>query len=162
MTGGSPGPVIPLPPGVAASLAVHGCADAAITVRLTMPEETALACFGVSGPLAAGLIRSGDQVDVGLFPRSELVEQVVRLIPPAPPAPLEAAAGCVRITVHDADAAATGWQQILVSGESHWCRMQLGTEPNRLVTVSDVRRQLAADLRFALADRLGRAAAGRD
>jgi hypothetical protein len=137
---------------VAASLAVHGCAEVAVTVRLTMPEADAFGCFGLAGDLAAGLVRSGQDVEIGLFDVSDLVDQVVRLVPARPPAPIDASTGCVRITVLGPDAAVAGWQQILVGGESQWRRMQAGADPNRLVTVLDVHRELAADLRFVLAE----------
>jgi hypothetical protein len=148
---------LPVPPSVAAALAVHGCAEVAVTVRLTMPEGAVFACFGLYGEIATGLVRSGDDVDIGLFRLDQLVEQVIWLVPAIPPAPMDAAPGCVRISVLGADAAVAGWQQILVSGETHWLRMQSGTDPIRLVPVFDVHQELAADLRFVLAGCLARA-----
>jgi hypothetical protein len=142
----------PVPPLVAASLALHGCADVAVTLRITMPEGDCFGCFGLAGDLAAGLVRCGTDVEIGLFELGELVEEVIRLVPEVPPPPLAAATGCVRITVLSADAAAPSWQQILVAGESQWRRMQSGAQQHPLVTVSDVHGELAADLRFALAD----------
>lgn len=141
---------MPVPPLVAASLALHGCAEVVITLRLTMPEGDVFGCFGLAGDLAAGLVRCGAEVEIGLFALGQLVEEVVRLVPPLPPPPMDAATGCVRITVMGADAAVAGWQQILVAGESQWRRMQSGADPNRLVTVPDVHRELTADLRFVL------------
>lgn len=143
---------LPVPPLVAASLALHGCAEVVVMLRVTMPDGDALGCFGLAGDLAAGLVRCGAEVEIGLFALGEMVEEVVRLIPPLPPPPIDAATGCVRITVMGADASVAGWQQILVGGESQWRRMQSGAGPNRLVTMSDVHRELAADLRFVLAD----------
>lgn len=142
----------PVPPLVAASLALHGCADVAITLRVTMPAGDAFGCFGLAGDLAASLVRCGAEVDIGLFDISHLVDEVIRLVPVAPPPPRDAASGCVRITVLGTDAAVGGWQQILVSGECQWRRMQSGAQPHRLVTVADVHHELAADLRFALTD----------
>jgi hypothetical protein len=136
---------------VAASLALHGVADIAVTVRIAMPEGDAFGCFRLSGDLAASLVRCGEDVEIGLFEIGELIGEVIRLVPVAPPPPLEAASGCVRITVMGPDAAVAGWQQILLAGENHWRRMQSGAEPHRLVPVSDVHGELAADLRFVLA-----------
>jgi hypothetical protein len=143
------GVAISVPPLVAASLALHGWAEVAVTVRLTMPEGDLFGCFGLAGDLAAGLVRSGQDVRIGLFDVAGLVDEVIRLIPALPPPPAEAATGCVRITVHGADAAVAGWQQILLAGESQWRRIQAGN-PSRMVTVSDVHRELAADLRFVI------------
>jgi hypothetical protein len=143
---GDPG--TPVPPLVAASLAVHGCAELAVTVRLTLPEGERFACFGVAGDLAAGLIRSGSDVQIGLFGLDDLVDEVVRLVPARSPAPSEAASACVRITVLTADEATPGWQQILIAGDSQWRRIR--SDPNHMVLVSDVHRELAADLRFVI------------
>jgi len=151
-----PGPLssektTPVPPLVAASLALHGCAEVAVTLRVTMPEGDVFGCFGLAGDLAASLVRCGAEVEIGLFGLTELVDEVVRLVPPAPPPPMDGATGCVRITVLTADAAVAGWQQTLVAGESHWHRMHSGADLSPLVMVSDVHRELAADLRFVLA-----------
>ncbi|HST81769.1 MAG TPA: hypothetical protein VLL08_08560 [Kineosporiaceae bacterium] len=146
-----PGRSLPVPPVVAASLALHGCAEIVVMLRITMPDGDATGCFGLSGDLAAGLVRCGEDVEIGLFEIGELIDQVIRLVPVAPPPPLEAASGCVRITVMGPDATVGGWQQILLAGERHWRRMQSGAEPHRLVAVSDVHGELAADLRFVLA-----------
>jgi hypothetical protein len=145
-----------VPPLVAASLALHGCAEVAIVLRLSLPEGETFGCFGLAADLAAGLVRSGQDVEIGLFGSGELVEEVVRHVPGSPPPPVAAATGCVRIAVLGADAAIAGWQQILVSGESQWRRMQCGSDPGHLIRVQDVHEELAADLRDALASFLVR------
>lgn len=151
---GAPDPpdatVVAVPPLVAASLALHGWVEVAVTVRLTMPGGDTFGCFGLAGDLAAGLVRRADEVEIGLFGLGDLVEEVVRLVPIDPPAPGEAGTGCVRITVLGADAAVPGWQRILVGGESRWHRMQSGADPYRVVPVADVHRELAADLRYVI------------
>jgi hypothetical protein len=145
----------PVPPMVAASLALHGWAEAAVTVRLSRADGDVLGCFGLSGDLAAGVVRSRDEVRIGLFDVADLVDQIVALVPDRPPpsGPLpEVTPDHVRIGVLGADAAIAGWQQTLVGGQSQWRRRQPGSDPGLLLPVTDVRRELAADLRFALAD----------
>lgn len=155
---GAPGPALPapmpVPPVVAASLALHGYSEIALTVQVTMPDRNLLGCFGLVGGMAASLVRSGEQIEIGLFELGELVDQVIRLVPVAPPPPLNIPPGQVRITVIGADAAVPGWQQTLIGGRSHWRRQQTEVDLPRLDLVADVHRELAADLRFALADSL--------
>jgi hypothetical protein len=139
-----------VPPLVAASLALHGCAEVAITVRLTMPGGDGFGCFGLAGDLAASLVRSGPDVQIGLFDLGELVEQVVQLVPVEPPPLVDAAAAAVRIALIGADAAAASWHRVLIGGEKGWQRTLLPDDPSHLIAVSDVRRELAADLRFAI------------
>jgi hypothetical protein len=139
-----------VPPLVAASLALHACAEVAVTVQVTMPAGDSFGCFALAGDLAASLVRSGMDVQIGLFELGELVDQVVQLVPAEPPPPAEAASGCVRITVVGADAAVAGWRRILIGGESCWRRMQSDADPDRLIPVPDLRRELTADLRFAI------------
>jgi hypothetical protein len=169
---------VPVPPVVAASLALHGYAEAAVIVRRSrgvslnssacgapgalhrarpcydgelrdtpQPGEEMFGCFGLSGDLAAGLVRAGQDVDIGLFGLAELVDQVVRLVPDRPAEGIDR----VQVMVLGADAAAAGWQQILIGTAGEW-RVQ--REPDRWWPVAEVRAELAADLRWALAEAL--------
>ncbi len=85
-----PGPPNPRPVAVprvvAASLALHGCADLAITLRLWAPAGGWFACFVICGDVGASVLRDGDQREIGLFRLSALVGEVVRLVPVEPPA----------------------------------------------------------------------------
>ena len=179
-----------LPPVVAASLALHSCADVAITLNRWVPDQRVFSCFAIAGDLAASLVRGGDDVEIGLFGLSSVVPEVIRLVPAEPPRVADAdgvagvlddtgglhvdAAGVsantagvpgdasgvrvdtagVEITVVAADAAAAGWQQTLVGGAPRWRRVRRRSAPAPawLEPVLDVRQELAADLRFALAD----------
>jgi hypothetical protein len=113
-----PGPVA-VPPEVAASLAVHGCAEVAVVVRVEASAGPTLAVFGALGSLAAGLVRGPSQVEIGLFELSDLVDRVIDLVPAVPVAgvtevPHEGVtdSSCsVRIAVMGADAAVAGWEQ---------------------------------------------------
>ena len=156
-------PAVPVPPVVAAALALHGYAEAAVIVRRGKgmspdsradrgaasghPGDETFGCFGLSGDLAAGLVRAGQDVDIGLFGLAELVDQVVRLVPARPSDGVDR----VEVMVLGADAAAAGWQQILIGTRGRW-RVQL--EPDRWSAVAEVRAELAADLRWALAEAL--------
>jgi hypothetical protein len=142
----------PVPPLVAASLALHSCAEVAITVRLNLPAGAAFGCFGLVEDLAAGVFRSDQTVEIGLFQIGELVDQVVRLVPELPPAPSDSVVGSVRIAVVGAEAAVAGWQLTLLGGGRKWRRVHSDSDPNRLEIVPDLARELAADLRFALAE----------
>ena len=144
-----------VPPVVAASLALHGYAEAAVTVRFDRPDGDTFGCFGLSGDLAAGVVRGRDEVAIGLFDLAELVDQVVGLVPerPPPPGPLfDPATASVRVSVLGADAAIAGRQLILVGGQIQWRRLQPGSGPDLLLPVADVHGELAADLRLALAE----------
>jgi hypothetical protein len=147
-----------LPPVVAASLALHGCAEVAVTLRRWQPDQSVFSCFSIAGELAASLLHGGDEVEVGLFGLSCVVPEVMRLVPAEPP-PIEGAADSagVEVTVIAADAATGGWQQTLVGGGPRWRRVRHRAAPARawLEPVRDVHQELAADLRFALADCIG-------
>jgi hypothetical protein len=122
-----PGPVA-VPPEVAASLAVHGCAEVAVVVRVEAPAGPTLAVFGALGSLAAGLVREPGQVEIGLFELSELVDRVTALAPPAMPAPADGAACSVRIAVLGADAAVAGWEQTWVGPLTRAGRHEMAVE----------------------------------
>jgi hypothetical protein len=144
-----------IPPAVAASLALHGCAQVAITLRLWGPEGGAFACFAIDGDLSASVLRSGDVVEVGLFRLSAVIEEVVRLVPIVPPAvtlvegQVGAGAG-VELTVVPADAAIAGWRLTLVGGGSGWRRIPSDVSRGPMAPVRNVRSEVAAELRSAL------------
>jgi hypothetical protein len=136
-----------IPPVVAAALALHDCAEVAVTLWVVRPTDTLFGCFGLVDDLAAGLIRHGEEMEVGLFDLTELVGQVIRLVPVEP----RDQDTSVRITVMGADAAVAGWQQILTNRENIWYRTSFD-QVSESTPVLDLHQELAADLRFALAD----------
>jgi hypothetical protein len=154
-----------LPPAVAASLALHGCADVAVTLRCRLPDENVFGCFAIAGDLGGSLVRAGDKVEIGLFGLESVVAEVIRLIPVDPPqldlgAQLDPGRQTVRVelTVLAADAATPGWQQTLVGGAPRWRRERYRRAPSPpwLESISDVHQELASELRFALAECLSR------
>ena len=151
--GGSSSPLgsgAPVPPLVAASMALHGYAEVVVTLRLALPTSAVTACFGLVGGLAASLVHRGVEVEIGLFDLDELVGEVMRLIPVDPPSIGESSS--VRIAVLGANAAIAGWQETLIGGQDHWLRLQSNDDPLRWTPMLDVYQELALDLRFALAD----------
>jgi hypothetical protein len=144
-----------LPPVVAASLALHGCPELAITVRRWMPEQRSCAWFAIAGDLAASLWLGGDQVEIGLFGLSSVVAEVIRLVPAEPPV-VDVAANSVGLQVTVFAGAAT-WEQTLIGGAPRWRRVWARPEPvpSWWGWVSDIHQELAADLRLALADLIG-------
>lgn len=163
--GSGPATGIAVPPVVAASLAVHGCADVAVLVRVLLPSGEVVGCFSAAGELAAGLVRSAQGVEVGLHTVADLVPEIVRLVPDAPPChrPMPLGGCSVGIAVLAADSAVTGWRHLLVCAASGdglgtcW-RAEPPTDGDRPVV--DARQNLAADLRFVLAECLDTAADG--
>jgi hypothetical protein len=152
---GSTGPgETALPPVVAASLALHGCAEIAITLRRWWPDRRAFACFALAGELAASLSGEGDEVELGLFGLGSVIPEVVRLVPAEPP-PVEDDDGAgIELSVVAAGAVTPGWQQTLVGGARRWRRVRYRPAPAAawLEPVGNVGPELAAELRFALAD----------
>jgi hypothetical protein len=150
---GSPGEshLVEIPPVVAASLAVHGCAEAAITVRMWAPSGGCFGCFGIVGDLAGSVVQSGTELEIGLFEVGAVVDEVVRLIPARPPsgwatvgegpamAGLEAVENVgVQITVLTADAAVAAWQRTLVGGVRGWREPSYPPRPGDLADLADL------------------------
>jgi hypothetical protein len=154
---------VPLPPLVAAALALHACAELAVIVQLWAPAGGSFGCIGIAGELGASVRRAGDQVEIGLFRMSALVDEVVRLIPDQPPVSAdcwadEAAENVgVQVAVFPADAVEPGWRRTLIGAGQRWCRSpgpgRSGGGPGGFGAPdpeADPRQEMVADLRFAL------------
>ncbi len=149
---------------VAASLAVHASAEAAIRLRVDDGEFRAVVCLSVSGDLAAVLARAaasgpgaawtpGGWVQIALLPLTCAVPEVMAWVPePGRPAALPH--GSMQLLLVGADDAGAGELASWVVVDGQWRRLLPG--PDGAVTLrADDRKQLGAELTAALVRVLG-------
>jgi len=122
-----------LPPFVAASLAVHAAADAAIRLRVDDGAVRVVACLSIAGGLVAVLVRaaravpgsgfaSGGWVQVGLVAATQAVPEVMSWVP-EPDEIVHPDTGSMELLVVGADDAGSGELARWVVSGSRWQRL---------------------------------------